>query len=226
MLPATLDPSTASPGEREIFQRLQQDPATTGWVVLHSLDIAHHTRGLAGELDFLVLVPGKGALALEVKACRSLSRADGLWFYGTQDHGDPRGPFKQAADAMHSVRRAIERHPELRKVPFFAAVVFPYIRFNERSDEWHSWQVIDNRRFPSAPLSELLLEVLDRARGHLESQPAGAWFRPADGEPTSRQCDVMHTFSGLTSKQSKRPHSSGENAIPNCASSLRSSSKL
>jgi hypothetical protein len=191
MLPAILDPATASPGEREVFRRLQKDPLTADWIVLHSLDISHHVRGLAGEVDFLALVPGKGVLVLEVKACRSLKRADGLWFYGQQESGDPRGPFKQAAEAMYSVRSHLDRHADLRAVPFFSAVLLPYIHFSERSDEWHSWQVIDAAGFSSKPLSELLISVLDSGRRFLSKQSAAGWFKPDRHEPTERQCRVI-----------------------------------
>ena len=191
MLPAVLDPHTASPGEREAFRRLQQDPQTEGWIVLHSLDISNHVRSIAGEVDFLILVPGKGVLALEVKACRSLRRSDGLWFYGALEKGDARGPFKQAAEAMHSVRTTVGRHRDLRNVPFWSAVLFPYIRFDERSDEWHPWQVIDNRQFHAKPLSDLVLAVLDSARLFLSHQSGARWFAPEAAEPTERQCKVI-----------------------------------
>jgi hypothetical protein len=191
MLPALLDPATASPGEREVFRRLKDDPNAADWTVLHSLDVAHHVRNISGELDFLVLIPGRGALALEVKACRSLRRDDGLWFYGNEARGDPRGPFKQASEAMHSVRAQIERRPDLRRVLFWSAVIFPYVRFTERSDEWHPWQVIDSQAFHASPLSELLNEVLDSARRFLVKQPGKRWFDSAACDPTSRQCQAI-----------------------------------
>lgn len=190
MLPAVVDPATASPGEREIYRRLRDDPGARDWTVLHSLDLSHHVRAISGELDFLVLIPGLGALALEVKACRSLRREDGLWYYGSESKGDPRGPFKQASEAMHSVRALVERRPDLRHVPFWSAVIFPYVRFSERSDEWHSWQAIDAKAFQSRPVSELLSAVLTRARQLLAQQHA-RWFDEASGEPTARQCDAV-----------------------------------
>jgi hypothetical protein len=191
MIPAVVDPATASPGERELYNRLKDDPAAADWIVLHSLDVAHHVRAVSGELDFLVLIPGRGAVALEVKACRSLRRENGLWYYGNEPKGDPRGPFKQASEAMHSVRAVVERRPELRRVPFWSAVLFPYIRFAERSDEWHPWQVIDSQAFRSKPVSDLLLTVIDSARRFLAEQSSSRWFDPASAEPTARQCDVI-----------------------------------
>lgn len=191
MLPAVVDPTTASPGERELYARLKDDPGAEDWIVLHSLDVAHHVRAISGELDFLVLIPGRGALALEVKACRSLRRENGLWYYGNATKGDPRGPFKQASEAMHSVRAAVVRHPDLRSVPFWSAVLFPYVRFDERSDEWHSWQVVDSHAFRSKPVSELLFNVIDNARRFLAHRSGSKWFDPAAAEPTPRQCAAI-----------------------------------
>lgn len=190
MIPALLDTTTQSPGEREIYHRLRDDPGTRDWTVLHSLDIQHHVTAVAGELDFLVLVPGKGALALEVKACRSLRRENGLWYYGSDPKGDPRGPFKQASRAMHSVRNLLERRPDLRTVPFWSAVLFPYVRFEDESDEWHAWQVIDTLAMRSQPLSALVTNVLERGRAFLADHGSG-WFDEATGEPTERQCNAI-----------------------------------
>jgi Nuclease-related domain/UvrD-like helicase C-terminal domain/IstB-like ATP binding protein len=191
MLPSVVDPATASPGEREVYRRLKDDPAASDWTVLHSLDVSHHVRAVAGEVDFLVLVPGHGVLALEVKACRSLRRENGLWYYGNEAKGDPRGPFKQVSQAMHSVRALVDRRPDLRRVPFWSAVAFPYVRFSEQSDEWHPWQVIDAQAFRSRPISELLVGVLDNARRFLTQHIGPRWFDPEAAEPTPRQCEAM-----------------------------------
>lgn len=188
MIPPEVDPSCSSPGEREIFRRLRDDPNTKDWLVLHSLDIAHHVRQVSGEADFLIVVPNKGVLCLEVKACANLKRRDGAWFYGPDPSPDYRGPFRQASEAMHSLRRRlVERRPDLGKVMFWSAVIFPYIDFVAQSDEWHSWQVIDRRAFSSAPLSTLIAGVLDNARDFLQGVGT-IWFVPSSKEPYAEQC--------------------------------------
>ena len=115
MIPPIIPISCSSPGEREIFTRLKDELGAKDWIVLHSLDIAHHLRQIAGEVDFVIIAPGLGVLCLEVKACHSLGRANGLWYYGHDPHGDPRGPFKQASEAMHSLRKQVVRiEPDFR----------------------------------------------------------------------------------------------------------------
>jgi DNA polymerase III delta prime subunit len=198
MVPAAMQNGCASRGEREVFTRLQHGQETEDWFALHSLDLASHPEKLAGEIDFLLMIPGKGILCIEVKGCSRLRRAGGLWFYGADPLGDPRGPFKQASQAMHGLRRQLlDGRPNLGGVPFYSCVLFPYVQFAERSPEWHSWQVIDRRAFGSRPLERLLSEVLDEARAHMSGSPSCGWFHPERGEPSIEQCEqVLSEFRG------------------------------
>lgn len=167
---------------------LKQEEATRDWIVLHSLDIAQHLRQVSGEADFVIIVPMFGVLCLEVKACHSLERRDGLWFYGRDPKGDPRGPFKQAAEAMHSLRRqVIQSDPSLSRVPFWSAVAFPFIEFNATSGEWHPWQLIDLPRFKRQQMAPLVSGILRSARSYLGSQPSAKWFREDDHLPDIQQ---------------------------------------
>ena len=189
MIPPRIRPDCASPGERDLFRRLRDDPETHDWIVLHSLDVANHVTNLAGEIDFVVIVPRKGILCVEVKACSSLRRLHGLWFYGGDSKPDARGPFKQAASAMHSIRaRVASDKPFLSKIPFWSAVVFPYVEFSMQSEEWNPWQVIDSRAFRARPIGKLLSDVLDHARSFLQTKASARWFDPKSSEPDTQQC--------------------------------------
>jgi DNA polymerase III delta prime subunit len=170
MVPPVVRKDSASQGEIEVFQRLRDDPASRDWIVLHSLGLAQHERRVAGEIDFVVIVPRKGVLCLEVKGCSTgnLRRINGVWYYGPDDTGDVRGPFRQASEAMHTLRRRLaKRRPELATVFFASGVLFPYARFTESSIEWNDWEVIDTASIGSAPLCRLLTRLLDKARDHL-----------------------------------------------------------
>jgi len=189
MIPPTPHASTSSQGELEIFLKLRDDPGTREWIVLHSLDVANHSKQISGEIDFVVIIPFKGVLCIEVKACHSLVRTQGQWYYGTNSHPDPRGPFKQASGAMHSIRhKLVARYPSLSLVLFWSAVIFPYVSFDTRSEEWHAWQVIDSKLFATCPLGGLLEGILDQARAFLRERPNILWFRPELAEPSIPQC--------------------------------------
>lgn len=170
MLPAEIFGACPSLGEREVFARLRESTNTRDWIVLHSLDIAQHVRQVSGEADFVVIIPSQGVLCIEVKACRRLGRNDAGWFYGGEEIADARGPFRQAAEAMHSIRnRLIRKRPDLSHVLFWSAVIFPYVDFKETSGEWHSWQVIDATLFRQRPISVNLENVLKNARTFLST---------------------------------------------------------
>ena len=148
LIPPTIAESTQSCGERVVFDALAATsaerparaggavatPDTASWTILHSFDIADHRRQLAGEIDFLCIVPGKGVLVLEVKGCHELRRHGGDWYYGRSAEPDHRGPFREASDAMHSLRRRLAKlHAEFDGIPFWSAVCFPFIDFTETS---------------------------------------------------------------------------------------------
>ncbi|MGW2081075.1 NERD domain-containing protein [Streptomyces sp. NPDC001939] len=191
MIPPSFDPQTTSPGEREVFERLRDDPDTQGWIALHSLGIARHPRQIQGEADFVVIVPGSGIVCLEVKAHLHVARlADGHWKLGKQQP-EARGPFKQADEAMHAVAAQLRKaSPRLPSLPIVSAVCFTHARFQVPDPtEWHNWQAIDTVAFHRKPVSALVRSVLKSHRDHLAGTPsARAWFSPSQMEPTEAVC--------------------------------------
>lgn len=189
MIPPVIDPTCRSPGERLLFSKLARDPDTHGWVVLHSLAVAHHPTRTEGEIDFVVMVPGHGILCVEVKSGR-VSRRQGVWYFGRSGTLLERGrcPFRQAAEGMHALRRhcSIQR-PELSHLLFFSAVVFTDIEFAEVSPEWHPWQIVDRKRLTRQPVSRTLVEILEAAHQLIASRPAVHWYHPQQSRPSADQ---------------------------------------
>lgn len=185
MYPAGIYSGTRSPGERDLFERLRDDHLISDWVVLHSLDIAEHRSQIQGEADFVIVAPNKGVLCLEVKAVTKVRCDHGVWYLGSSSVPDYRGPFKQAAEAMHSIRTYVAREaPELSRVPFFSAVVFPYVDLDAESTEWHRWQLIDRSMYEGRPIGEIITQVLDQARDWLSASSSAKWFHKESGHPT------------------------------------------
>ncbi len=192
LIPAAIDPATPSLGERDAFERLKSDPLARDWTVVHSLYLPNHLRQISGELDFVLLIPGKGILCLEIKAAASISRRDGLWFYGKQPKGDPRGPFRQAAEGMHSLRQRVEkRFAPASKLLFWSAVCLPYTSLDFEAEEWHPWQLIDSGTYRSQSFATSCVRVLDRAREFLREKETARWFDPDSGSPTEAECDEI-----------------------------------
>lgn len=190
MIPSVL-PKNPPPGEREVFARLRDDPDTKDWIVLHSLDIARHPTQVSGEADFIVLVPRLGALVLEVKSHTHIHRGeDGLWYFGKDVAGEARGPFRQAADAMHALRNhVVEKRPDLAGVVFWSAVILPFASGRIVTGEWHPWQMVDSAKFRASPINRIVSTVLVRARELLSTRTA-RWFAE-DEAPSIEQCRTI-----------------------------------
>lgn len=169
-------PEDAPPGERALFATLAGSDETDGWIVLHSLAIASHVRQVAGEADFVVIVPGSGILVIEVKSHATVERLpDGRWKLGNQAPTS-RGPFQQASGAMHSIRDYLtSRGVDLFSVPMLDAVWFTSIRARTmlpESPEWHAWQLLDSEDLKHGAPSAIL-RTLAAGTTHLESRIAG-----------------------------------------------------
>lgn len=163
MYPSTC-PHDVPPGEAELFRRLKDDPDTSDWIVLHSLDLARHIRNVAGEADFVVVVPSQGILVVEVKSHRSVHVDEHGWRLGA-DSVDKRGPFRQASEAMHSIRNYLVcLDPSFGAMLMWSAVCFPRLDFRQRSPEWHEWQVFSRPQLTSRPISRIVLGILARGK--------------------------------------------------------------
>jgi len=193
MIPPIFDPETPSFGEKYVYEHLADDESRPEWVVLHSQDIPLHRRQMEGEADFIIVAPGLGVVVLEVKGAGKLDIRDGVWFYGGDSKGKPRSPFRQASDAMHSVRDSVwKERTQLKDVLFWSAVCFPFLEFARQSKEWAPWQIIDQSRLAEATLAECIEHVLEQARGRA-AELGKPWFKRAEaaGEPTPVQCEEI-----------------------------------
>ena len=192
MLPSNIYDGCPSPGERELFAILKNDRGIDSWTILHSLDLADHIRQVSGEADFVILIPGLGVLCLEVKACHSVIRGDEGWYYGKDPVPHQKGPFRQASEAMHSIRkRVISSRPGLSGVLFWSAVIFPYLDFTIRSSEWLEWQVIDSKKMQSRGLSESIKHVLRCAREHISVKAGSLSKALLETRPTAAECNEI-----------------------------------
>ena len=175
MIPAQLDDSVVSAGERRVFHLLETDPDTGGWTVLHSLGLARRRTGPYGEIDFVVLIPGEGILCLEVKGGR-VSCEYGIW--RTKDrHGNvavlKKSPFMQARESMFALRSSIIDHfgqrPPESNCPIGFAVVFPDVVCPPATPEFERSDVIDTqdlRRPISASINRVVGNRLREFQPH------------------------------------------------------------
>lgn len=181
MIPPVI-PRDAAPGERLVFQRLASDPASEGWTVLHSLNIAAHVRQAQGEADFVVIAPGLGIAVIEVKSHRRIARQqDGQWVLGSQ-LPTSRSPFQQASESMHSIRKYLSsKRVDLRLSPMVHGVWFTHVQARADlppSPEWHDWQLLDRDDFRTGAAAGVA-RLLDRGRQHLAKRLPAMAASPA-----------------------------------------------
>lgn len=140
LLPPSI-PDSAPPGEKVVFKKFEFDEHFNKWVVLHSLHVAEHVKTIAGELDFVTLVPDKGILCAEIKSHGNISCKQGQWFFNSKQ-GD--NPFEQVENSSLSLfKYLVDKQNEFKNIPWYHIVVFPRCKFIYDSIEWHEWQVID-----------------------------------------------------------------------------------
>src|SRR5262249_14250929 len=106
--------------------------------------------------------------------------------YGEQN-ASPRSPFAQVSDAMHSLRKEVQRvlgkdHPT-GHVLFGYGVMFPHVSFAAEDPEWEGWQIYD-RDSARLPVSSYLREL---ARGWHAKMGTQRWYRASEAKPTARQ---------------------------------------
>lgn len=133
MIPALGPHETESPGEPTVYKLLRQG-LNDEYTVIHSLPwLCAAVRDIdknfapTGEIDFLVVHPDLGVLALEVKSGRY--RVEGAVF--VRNSSEPsKNPISQVRRNVHGLTKWLGADPELR-IRFGYGFVFPDSRFGE-----------------------------------------------------------------------------------------------
>lgn len=187
MIPRTFEESIPSPGERNFFERISKDEEAADWIILHSLNIAHHRTNIMGEIDFLVIVPNLGILAIEIKAHSYISVKDGKWYMGRSDQrGSIRSPFVQINQSMFSLKDYIKNnYNPLKDIPIFPLVIFTHTEFTYKSIEWNYNQYVSCKEYRSQPISVLLLKRFKRIKKEYLSKASTKWLHLSEGRPTA-----------------------------------------
>ena len=172
MIPATVSKKTPM-SERKIFDRIRLDPGASDWVVMHSLGLKRTNIGPYGEIDIVVLVPGKGIACLEVKG-GEVSCKDGVWRTRNRKTGNVhdlnKSPYLQAREGMFALKKAMtskfgNSHPA-SKCALSYAVVFPDVHAPPTSTEAEDWETIDVASLRK-PISELILGNISASKSKL-----------------------------------------------------------
>jgi len=145
-----------SRGEHLLYMKFKHDGSTKNMYVLHSLFTNHHLKNISGELDFLVMVPGEGIFAIEVKHGK-VFRKNGKWNFQNRLGSittKTKGPFAQVDGTMNSIRKFIlkkvshkkDLYDRFSKILWGTGVAFTSMNeFIDVGVEAHPWQILTRR---------------------------------------------------------------------------------
>ena len=116
-------------GEELVFEKLREIKTRPDWIVLHSLKQGKVAQGEQAETDFVVFVPGKGIVLIEVKGATSAIFQDSVWtMEGVPAKAKHKDPFEQIHKARANIRKQIGLiELDQTKIPFARLVWFPLL---------------------------------------------------------------------------------------------------
>jgi len=143
MYPGTLDRGVTR-SERDVYECLR-DGLPEDWNVIHGKRFnlrpeREGGRAIEGELDFLIIHPQRGVLALEVKGGQEIGRDNRGWYsvpHGQMEKERIKDPGKQVQDGVHKLLPYIRRrttNPELVQLSYCWGVAFPGMEVGEREE--------------------------------------------------------------------------------------------
>ena len=197
IVPDNID-SADSQGEKLIYRHFKSDINSRDFIILHSLFVSKHLTRVSGELDFLVLAPGLGIFALEVKHGQ-VSRDGGIWKFENR-YGKVNtstiGPFRQVSDTMHSLRSYLlevagnnfKLKEKIRKLLFGWGVMFTSLEeFYDYGSEAEPWQLFTRPSF-RAPASHYIKEL---SKGFHNKYSGKRWYEVNDSRPSKKDCQEI-----------------------------------
>ncbi len=178
---------TKNTAEEKIFGYLKDDPKTKGWTVLHSLELASRGKKKPyGEIDFVVVVPTKGIICLEVKG-GGIRCEDGKWStidrYG-KEFPLKKSPFAQAKDSALALRESIIKkfgeNSRESKCPTGRMVVFPDAECPPLTPEFKRWEVVDCNDLCDRRISSSIMKMARERLGELQRDERNPVPTPAE----------------------------------------------
>lgn len=188
-----------SAGERFLYHRFKNDSNSQDFFVLHSVFINHHLTNVSGELDFLVLAPGLGFFAIEVKHGK-VERNDGTWIFTNSKGKSTRkskGPFRQVEDTKHSIRKYIlesvsgnqNLSNKLSKILFASGVALTSTSHDKLNTgpESFPWQIFTKEDF-RLPVSNYIQRL---SEGWHDEYSKHHWYDVNSSRPSVDDCEEV-----------------------------------
>ncbi len=152
MIPQFCNPASVE-GEQFLFKAMQKGGASSDWVVFHSMKLSTHPSQLRGETDFVILIPNKGVLIVEVKSYSGEIRE------GYSKHR--KDPVEQVQNETISIRHYLESRrdtEEFKRLPFVSLVVYPFGYTKFKGTAYADYQFLDADDFAGKDISKVILK--------------------------------------------------------------------
>lgn len=113
MIPQVVESFNSSQGEEMVYESLSQ--LNDSFVVFHSVgwNTKRYNRLVQGEGDFVVYVPSRGLIVIEVKSS-DIRVSQGSWYQTNRSTGEEhllrRSPLSQADDTKFELIRLLKKH--------------------------------------------------------------------------------------------------------------------
>lgn len=189
LIPSTQYRSTKSRGEKELFNKFYNDKKYDDWVILHSQDMLTREYKWMGEIDYIVIVPKKGVVCIEIKSCNEPypKIKDGEWFYNaTQENNnkpDADGPFVQAKNNTQDLRNFLNNiSNDLKDIILTRMIIFTDCPFKQKSAEWLDFEYVDVNDLGENynNIFNLIINTIDKFRLHCVNKDGFGWFNNSD----------------------------------------------
>ena len=93
-------------GERALFEKLLDDQSHPNWIAIHNLKQSLTSKQFEAEGDFIVLVPGKGLVVIEVKGATGATLEGETWtFEGVAEKAVHKSPLEQINVTRNNIKR-------------------------------------------------------------------------------------------------------------------------
>jgi hypothetical protein len=179
MIPPSLSPKVNFT-ERTIFEGLDRVANRLDWIAIHGLYQRKVVRGFEAEGDFIVLVPNKGIVIIEVKGATkaTLDEEKGTWeLEGVPEGTEHKSPMDQVDGTRRNIRAQLRSLDfDVDSIPMARLVWFPLIdpkgfaRLGKRGMNFQDWEFAfknDDYR-----MVEVIENVLDSHNAFFEKNDA------------------------------------------------------
>lgn len=128
--PSDFDKDFTPLGEQRFWEWLKRLPSD--WHVIHNIDLTRINDGKKTQIDFLVINPNKGMVAVEVKSHNEITLVNSKWRLGSKEYH--RSPLEQSDDGLHTLLRHIQKEfgseHALSRCPKIRLACFPFSTFD------------------------------------------------------------------------------------------------